>query len=73
MDEGFFYLKSISGKRLPILVHGYQCPILKEYVYGFNTHDGGGVIRLSDVTDDCILIPVQITEIKMPEIDFCCP
>ncbi len=59
-EEGFYYLTS-DGEPEPILVHGYKCTDLDgEFVFGFNTHDGGNLVKLSDLTDDTTVTPVEI-------------
>ena len=62
MEEGFYHLYSKNEKE-PVLVHGYICSDLNgQFVFGFNTHDGGGLVRLNELTKDTKIIPVDITE-----------
>lgn len=61
--EGFYYLKRPHEEK-PTLVHGYFCNNIDmegQFVFGFNTHDGGGLILSSDLTDDTEVMPVEIT------------
>jgi hypothetical protein len=61
MKEGLYFLKR-QGEE-PVLVHGYNCTDLNgEFVFGFNTHDGGGLVPLSDLCEDTIIVPVTIVE-----------
>ncbi len=62
--EGFYYLRSPSEPE-PVLVHGYKCTDLDgQFVFGFNTHDGGDLVALSDLAEDSIISPVDIVEVK---------
>jgi len=59
-EEGFYYFVSESEPE-PLLVHGYNCTDMGgEFVFGFNTHDGGGLLPLSDLRSDTQVIPVTI-------------
>ena len=59
--EGFYYLTS-KNEPEPVLVHGYHCSDLQgKFVFGFNTHDGGGLVLLSDLSSDSKVAPVEIT------------
>ena len=63
-EEGFYNLYSADEKE-PSLVHGYKCADLNgAFVFGFNTHDGGGLIALSDLRSDSRAVRVSINEIK---------
>lgn len=63
--EGFYYLKN-PNETEPTLVHGYYCTDLDgAFVFGFNTHDGGGLLPLSDLTTDTEVVPVEINESKL--------
>jgi hypothetical protein len=44
----------------PTLVQGYYSSDSQCYGFGFNTHDGGGFLPLSDITDISSLVPVTI-------------
>jgi len=58
--EGFYYLKT-PNEGEPVLVHGYYCTDMEgQFVFGFNTHDGGSLIPLLDVKDDTVIVPVDI-------------
>jgi hypothetical protein len=58
MKEGFYYLEN---KTESTLVHGYYCTDLSGvFVFGFNTHDGGGLIPLSDLTVETKIIPAEV-------------
>ena len=58
--EGYYHLKRQSGPE-PVLAHGYKCADMHgDFVFGFNTHDGGGLLPLSDLTDDTVVTPVTI-------------
>ncbi len=60
--EGFYYLTSPSEPE-PILVHGYFCSDLDgEFVFGFNTYDGGGLIKLPEISDDTEIKPIFINK-----------
>jgi hypothetical protein len=60
--EGFYYLKS-SNETEPTLVHGYHCTDLDgAFVFGFNTHDGGGLVCASDLTAETDVVSVKIVE-----------
>ena len=60
-EEGFYHLVS-EEEPDPVLVHGYKCSDYNgQFVFGFNTHDGGGLIPLSDVKSTTRIIPVSIT------------
>ena len=62
MDEGFYYLTS-DAEPDPLLVHGYKCTDMGgKFVFGFNTHDGGGVLPLSDLKENTKVTPVTIIE-----------
>jgi len=63
MKEGFYHLHS-PNETEPVLVHGYKCSDLNDqFVFGFNTYDGGGYLPLSDLTDDTKIIPVEVNEL----------
>jgi len=60
--EGFYHLYSPS-EEAPVLVHGYHCTDLDDaFVFGFNIHDGGGLVAASDLTDETIVKAVEIVE-----------
>ncbi|PHR58767.1 MAG: hypothetical protein COA47_10195 [Robiginitomaculum sp.] len=58
--EGFYHITSEAEPK-PVLVHGYKCTDMGgAFVFGFNTHDGGGLLPLSDVTDGTKITAVRI-------------
>lgn len=60
MKEGFYNLISEDEKE-PVLAHGYHCTDLEgEFVFGFNTHDGGGLVKLTDLSSDTKVTPVTV-------------
>jgi len=62
MKEGFYNLYS-KHETEPVLVHGYYCSDMGgEFVFGFNIYDGGGLVPLSDLTDDSRYVPVKLQE-----------
>ena len=42
-DDGFYHLHT-PMEPTPVLVHCYYSSDMKTQVFGFNTHDGGGVM-----------------------------
>ena len=61
--EGFYHLYSVDEIE-PVLVYGYNCTDMGgEFVFGFNTHDGGHLLPLSDLRCDSRVVKVEITEI----------
>jgi len=69
--EGFYYLTSPDEPE-PILVHGYKCTDLNgKFVFGFNTHDGGSLVELSDLKSDATIMPVTIMPASEPFIVHC--
>ena len=64
MKEGFYYLSSPDDPE-PVLVHGYKSKDMdNQFIFGFNTHDGGGFVPLSDLTEETIVTPVEIRKVK---------
>jgi hypothetical protein len=62
LKEGFYHLHNES-EETPVLVHGYKCTDLDgAFVFGFNAHDGGGLLPLSDLSPLTDVRPVTITE-----------
>ena len=60
--EGFYHLYNPSEEE-PVLVHGYHCTDMGgEFVFGFNTHDGGNLVPLSDLGKDSRVVPVAVSE-----------
>lgn len=58
--DGFYYLHHSSEKE-PILVRGYKSRNNNEvFGFGFNVHDGGGFLPLSDMTGEETIFPVII-------------
>ena len=63
IKEGFYHLSSKEEPE-PILVHCYKRTDLGgQMVLGFNTHDGGGLIPVTDLADGSVIVAVEITEI----------
>ena len=62
LEEGFYHLYTPEEKE-PVLVHGYKCTDMKgAFVFGFNTHDGGGLLPISDLKEDSTVVKLCITE-----------
>jgi hypothetical protein len=61
LEDGFYNVYSEKEKK-PTLVHLYYSSDAQCKGLGFNTHDGGGFLPLSDLTKDTDLVPVIITE-----------
>lgn len=61
ISEGFYALESPEE---PIcIVHGYHCTDMGgQFVLGFNTHDGGGLLPISDLNEQATLTPVEFTK-----------
>jgi len=58
--EGFYTLASPSEPE-PVLVHGYFCTDEGgQFVFGFNTHDGGGIVFAYDVPSTTIVQKVMV-------------
>lgn len=56
--EGFYSLKSPVEDE-PCIVHGYYCTDMNgQFVLGFNTHDGGGLLPIADLAKGSMLTPV---------------
>tara|TARA_R110002096_G_scaffold384121_1_gene578071 strand:+ start:273 stop:674 length:402 start_codon:yes stop_codon:yes gene_type:complete len=65
LEEGFYHLTSKQEPE-PVLVHGYRCTDMEgHFVLGFNTHDGGSLLPLSDLTSDSKLTKVSIVPNEM--------
>lgn len=61
-EEGFYHFTSEEEPE-PVLVHGYFCSDMGgQFVFGFNTYDGGMLLPLSDLRADTVVTPVNITE-----------
>ena len=64
LKEGFYYLES-SNEPEPTLVYGYKCTDRNGiFVFGFNMHDGGGLLPLSDLTAETKVTPVEIQRVR---------
>jgi len=62
LAEGFYHLRHPTEAE-PTLVHGYNCTDMDgEFVFGFNIHDGGGLLPLSDISAGTVITSVQIVE-----------
>lgn len=60
-EPGFYYLISDIEPE-PLLVHGYSCSDMDgQFVFGFNTHDGGGLIPLFDLSEETTIIKVSLS------------
>jgi hypothetical protein len=60
--EGFYHLRS-PYELEPVLVRGYKCADRDgAFVFGFNAHDGGGILPLSDLSHESVMVPVTIKE-----------
>jgi len=63
MKEGYYNLHNNSEDAV-VLVYGYYCADLDgAFVFGFNTADGGGLLPLSDLSDDSWFKAVEIKEV----------
>jgi len=60
-EEGFYHLYT-PNEAAPVLVHGYFYQPLNEFIFGFNIHDGGGWVPVSDLKDESRVVKVNITE-----------
>lgn len=61
--EGFYLLKTKDGSEQPVLVHGYYCKdVGNKFVFGFNAHDGGGLLHVDDIGSNTTVVPVYIVE-----------
>ena len=57
-EEGFYQLTSKTEPE-PLVVYGYKCSDLDgAFVFGFNIHDGGGLLPLDDLNDTTTVTPV---------------
>jgi len=57
--EGFYTLKNDSEDDL-VVVYGYCCTDAGGvFGFGFNIHDGGGFLPISDITTDTIITPIH--------------
>lgn len=62
--EGFYYLTSPQEPE-PVLVHGYYCSDCDgQFVFGFNVHDGGGIVILRDISPMTTVTRVTIETIE---------
>ena len=60
-EEGFYYLTS-DVEPEPLLVHGYRCTDMDgQFVFGYNTHDGGGLLPLFDLSENVTITKVNVT------------
>lgn len=60
MIEGMYMLIGKLGEET--LAHGYHCSDCNgEFVFGFNTHDGGSLVLLSDLHSTTKVLAVTIT------------
>jgi len=64
LEEGFFSLKNDSEEE-PVIVYGYCCTDAGGvFGFGFNIHDGGGFLPISDITADTIITPIHFEKSK---------
>ena len=64
MKEGFYILKGTELEDT-VLTHGYYCSDMNNaFVFGFNTHDGGGLIPLDDLSLSTTYHAVDIPELR---------
>lgn len=60
-EAGYYYLIS-KDEPEPVLVHGYHCTDMDgQFVFGFNTYDGGALVPLFDLSEDTTIIKVSIS------------
>ena len=60
-EEGLYYLISEEGEKT--LVEGYRCTDMDgQFVFGFNTIDGGGVIPLFDLSEKSQIISAIVSD-----------
>ena len=60
LKEGFYHLYN-ENESEPVLVHGYKCTDLGDkFGFGFNTHDGGGFLPLSDLIESSRVVLVEV-------------
>ncbi|RKZ98177.1 MAG: hypothetical protein DRQ46_02840 [Gammaproteobacteria bacterium] len=59
--DGFYYLYN-DIEPAPVLVQHYFCSDVDAHVFGFNIHDGGGLVLVSDLRADTTVVPVAIVE-----------
>lgn len=65
MKDGMYNLYT-PGEKEPVLVHGYHCTDQNgEFVFGFNVHDGGGIVSSYDLNIKTVVVPVDIIERKL--------
>ena len=59
-EEGYYYLTS-KDEPEPVLVHGYRSSDMDgQFIFGFNTHDGGAFVPLFDLCEDTIITKVSL-------------
>jgi hypothetical protein len=61
LPDGFYYLRNPAEPE-PVLVRMYACRDHGTRVFGFNTHDGGGVLPLTDIKPTSTVHRVYIVE-----------
>ncbi len=59
--DGFYFLYT-PIEPSPVLVRHYFCSDVDAHVFGFNIHDGGGLVLVSDLTEETTVVPVAIVE-----------
>lgn len=69
-NEGFFFLEK-KGEE-PILVHAYNCRDAHgQYGFGFNIHDGGGFLPVTDLTPDTKVTPAIVEPMRSTVFEIC--
>ena len=64
-EEGYYALIN-KGEIEPVLVHGYHCSDMDgQFVFGFNTYDGGGLVPLFDLSEETTIIKVSVKPRKV--------
>ena len=57
----FYHLTSLAETK-PLLAHYYYSSDHKTFGFGFNTHDGGGFLKSSDIGKDIDIVEVEIIQ-----------
>ena len=64
-EEGYYFLINKEEPE-PVLVHGYHCSDMDgQFVFGFNTYDGGALVPLFDLSEDTTIIKVSISSCEV--------
>jgi len=63
LKEAFYHLYDGTVPDCePVLVRGYFSVTHGGFVFGYNCQDGGGYVKLKDLSEDTIIKPVRILE-----------